>query len=228
MTMKSLRQLSEEFMSVKDTINRNHRGRVRKIRLMITDLTYALGLLEGDLGAKSVREKWAKHVDRMWRAQREEGRAAREHLLATVARAEEYYYSRRPEGGWKKPRNRKRTFFCTDANGVDHYLTQEQPHIDEAVEEALKFLARFDPELAAEVSVADIERLLPIWMDRQRNAGRAGKDKLLDEELCALARKVRCAAASAEAMRRQRLKWEKTWPFMTIPAEWRTDGDVNH
>lgn len=228
MTMKSLKHLSESFASEKDEINRKHVGRIRKIRLMIADLTYALGMLEGGLGAASVRENWAKHVDRMWRAQRDEDRAAREHLLATVARAEEYYYSRRPEGGWKKPRNRKRTFFCTDANGVDHYLTQEQPHADEAAEEALKFLARFDPELAPKVSVTDIEKLLPIWIDRQRNAGRAGKEKLLDEELCALARKVGCPAASAEAMRRQRLKWEKTWPFMRIPEEWRTEGDVIH
>lgn len=226
--MKTLQELSEKFTEDRAAINRAYRGRSRKIRLMIADLTYALGMVDGGLGAASVREKWEKHVDRLWCARQAEDRAAREHLLATLAKAEDYYFSPRPRGGWKKPRNSRNAFFCTDANGVDHYLTQEQPHAEEAAEKALGFLGCFDPELAVKASVTDIERLLLIWIDRHRNAGRAGKEQLLDEELCDLFRKVGCPAASAEAVRRQRLKWEKTWPFVKIPDEWRREGELVH
>lgn len=209
-----LRGATEKYVADRGEINRRYRGRERKIRLMQVDLTYALVLIEGNLGAPDVRENWKRCVDRMWRSRRSEEAEARSHLLSTIAYAEETFHRRRPEGGYKRPRSSKRRLLFSDANLVDHYMVMELPSIEEAAEEGLNFLASFDPELAERIAVADIATILPSWMDRRKNTGRRAKSRRIDDELCALMKRLGYGPTTAGAMQKQRVAWEKTWPFV--------------
>jgi len=94
------------------------------------------------------------------------------------------------------------------------------PHADEAAEEAVDFLARFDPELAAKIGVADIAALIPVWLDRRKNLGRRGKPQRIDDAVCALVKQLGHGTISLEAMRHQRLIFEKNYP--TTPRASRT------
>jgi len=212
-------RLGKAYLHEKDEINRKYRGQVRKARLMIADLTYGLGMIEGNLGVESVRENWRKHIDRMWRCGRADDTAARQHLLMVIDCAAECYVEPRVAGSWKRPRSRDRIEFLTDANGVTHHLLMDLPHMDEAAAEGIAFVARFDPELAATIPVADIEKIVPIWLDRRNNTGRRGKKLRIDEALCLLVKKLGYAGITAEAMRRQRLAWEKTYPSTAAEPE---------
>lgn len=201
--------LAEDYFRQKKEINRKYRGQARKARLMIADLTYGLGLIEGNLGIESVRDNWRKHIDRMWTCNRSEETIAREHLLMAIDWAARCYVEPRPASRWKKPRATEQRYFGTDRNGVKLYWSAGFPHADEAAEEGIAFLASFDPELAGRVGVADIAPLVEVWLDRKTNVGRRGKTQRVDEALCALVRQLGFGKVEPEAMRRQRTQFEK-------------------
>jgi len=205
-------RLSESYRQQRDEINRMYRGTERKARLMIADLTYGLGLMESNLGAESVRDNWRKHIERMWRSTRTEETTVREHLLMTIDWAAHSYVQPWPAGHWKNPRSSERTHFVTDANGVEHHLMMELPSANEAAAEGVAFLARFDPELAGRIGIADITPLIEVWLDRKKNVGRRGKTQRIDEALCALVQKLGYGKVESDAMRRQRLAFEKNYP----------------
>lgn len=208
---------SKEFVRQKDEINRRYRGQARKARLMIADLTYGLALIEGNLGVESVRDNWRKHIDRLWRCTRSEETIAREHLLMAIDWAAHCYIDEhRFASRWKNPREVRRVFFATDRNGIDHYHTMGVPHADEGI----AFLAKFDPELAARVGVAEIASLIPLWLDRKKNVGRRGKAEGLDAAICTLLKQLGYGQIEPEAIRRQRLAFEKKYP--TTPRAPRT------
>jgi len=100
-------RLGDHYMRQKDDINRKYRGQVRKARLMIADLTYGLGLIEGNLGVESVRDNWRKHIDSMWRCVRAEGTVAREHLLMTIDWAAHCYVEPRLASQWTNPEKQR-------------------------------------------------------------------------------------------------------------------------
>ncbi len=203
------KKLADEYFQQKKEINRKHRGQARKARLMIADLTYGLGLIEGNLGIEAVRDDWRKHIDRMWSCARSEETVAREHLLMTIDWAARCYVEPRPKGRWKNPRSSKRTWLFTDANGKDCHMMMDLPHAEEAAAAGIAFLSGFDPELAARIRVAEITPLIEVWLDRKKNVGRRGKTQRIDEALCAVIRQLGFGKVEPEAMRHQRREFEK-------------------
>lgn len=214
-----LKQLSDAYLQTKEKINRKYRGPARKARLMIADLTYGLGLIEGNHGIESVRANWRNHIDRMWSCAKTEETVAREHLLMTIDWSASSYVKPWPTGRWKNPRSSKRTRLFTDANGKECRLMMDLPCADEAAEAGIAFLASFDPELAARIGVADITPLIEVWLDRKKNVGRRGKAQQIDEALCALVHQLGFGKIEPAAMRRQRLKFEKTYPMTQLKVE---------
>jgi hypothetical protein len=190
---------------------------------MINDLTYALGLLEGNLGAEDVRNNWRRHIERMWLRGRAPGTLAREHVFVMLSYAAECYSEHRVAGHWKKPRERARMYFATDANGKEHFLLTDVPESEEAGKEAIEFLASFDPELAAQIPCAEVAALIPVWLGRRDNEGRRGKEHPIDKVLCSFFERLGFSSSSPEGLRRQRLAWERRWP-RSVPRSRSVDG----
>lgn len=205
-------QLSEKFLQQKAEINRLYRGHARKARLMIADLTYGLGLIEGNLGADSVRENWRAHIDKLTTCTQTEETRTRRHVLMAIDWAARAYLESNLASKWKNPRRIERTFFAKDRSGVDTYLISAWPHENEAAAEGIAFLERFDPELAARLSVSEIATLLPLWISRKENVGRRGRKVAIDEALCALFDSLGYGKIEREAMRRFRLAFERDYP----------------
>lgn len=197
---------SREFSDEVDKINRQHRGFQRRVRIIMAEAKYALALHEERLGAAAVRKNWEDHFNKMWRARRDPETAARESLLLAVVFAERNYAE--PHVGWKKPRETFTNYVGTDASGAKLIIKVSLPFELEAAEDAIESVARFDPETAAKIPAADLAAIIPVFADRHRNEGRRGKQAHIDTELCKLVKAMGLTPVTAQAMRRQRTKFE--------------------
>jgi len=197
---------SSEFQREKDEINRSYRGFERKVRLVMAEGRYALALHEGGLGDPDVRRNWERHFDKMWRARRDPETAARATLLLALVFADGYYTE--PTVGWTKPRETFRNWLGDDAQGAPQSFTVSVPFELEAAERAIGSVARNDPETAAKIPAAGLAAIIPVFADRHRNAGRRGKQALIDVELCKLVQAMGLTPVTTQAMRRQRTQFE--------------------
>jgi hypothetical protein len=200
-------QPTRRFHEQKDSINHEHRGLSRKLRLFIAEAEYALALHEGRLGAPEVRANWERYFERLWRARRDPESAARETLLQAVAFAESNYSE--PHVGWKRPRETFTNWVGTTADGTVLTITVSLPHEDEAAERAIESVARFDPETAATIPAAGLSAIIPVFANRHQNEGRRGKRLQVDAELCKLVEAMGLTPVSVDAMRRQRTRFEE-------------------
>lgn len=208
-------RLSKEYVRQKGEINRLYRGHARKARLLIAELSYGLGLIEGDLGGDDVRDKWRTYIDRLATCTQTAEMTVRRNVLVTVNWAAKCYLEPGLASKWKNPRRTERSFFATDRNGVDVYLISAWPNEREAADAGLAFLTGFDPELAARLDAAEIASLVPTWIARKTNVGRRGKKEQIDALFCALFTRLGHGKIEPEAMRRYRLAFERThtcWP----------------